>query len=132
MNWKRRLVTMIVVLSLLPGVSFGAEDPATENKAKEPLAPNQSDLPVAPPKDAIVLYDGKGVNLFLSKEGGKIDWPVEDGTLVSTRGMRRANHVVSKLHFRDAEIHVEFMLPPKGSGNSGVYIHGNYSSSKFG
>jgi hypothetical protein len=36
------------------------------------------------------------------------------------------NHLVSQYHFRDADIHVEFMLPPKGSGNSGIYIHGNY------
>ncbi len=82
-----------------------------------------------PPKDAIVLFDGK-TNLFLSMEGTKTDWKIEDGVLTSTRGKGRQrgnkNHIVSKLHFRDAEIHVEFMLPPKGSGNSGIYIHGNY------
>ncbi len=59
-------------------------------------------------------------------EGGTIDWPIQEGALVSTSGNRRSNHLVSKLHFRDADIHVEFMTPNKGSGNSGVYIHGNY------
>jgi hypothetical protein len=59
-------------------------------------------------------------------KGGQMDWPIEDGALVSTRGKGRSNHLVSRLHFRDAEIHVEFMLPEKTSGNSGVYIHGNY------
>ena len=88
--------------------------------------PDQSKLPVAPPKDAIVLFDGDGVNEFLGKTGGPIDWPVEDGALISTRGGARSNHIVSKLHFRDADIHVEFTTPEQGSGNSGVYIHGNY------
>lgn len=58
--------------------------------------------------------------------GEKINWSIEDDVIVSTSNKMNQNHVVSKLHFRDADIHVEFMLPEKGSGNSGVYIHGNY------
>ncbi|MGY8766854.1 MAG: 3-keto-disaccharide hydrolase [Pirellulales bacterium] len=81
---------------------------------------------MAAPEDAVVLYDGKGVNQFLSKAGEKINWPEEEGTLFSTRGSGRTNHLVSRLHFRDADIHVEFILPEKGAGNSGIYIHGNY------
>ena len=87
--------------------------------------PDQSKLPVAPPKGAIVLLDEQGKHSFLSMAGGKIDWPVEDGMLVSTP-KKNQNHIVSKLHFKDADIHVEFLLPDKGTGNSGVYIHGNY------
>jgi len=127
MNRKPRTLLMIIaVSSLFAGALSAADDPRTKDKAEKPFAPDQAKLPVAPPKDAIVLYDGKDVNLFLNKEGGPIDWPIEDGALVSSSGKRRANHIVSQLHFRDADIHVEFMLPPKGSGNSGVYIHGNY------
>ncbi|MBA2113941.1 3-keto-disaccharide hydrolase [Bremerella alba] len=87
--------------------------------------PNQKELPVQPPEDAIVLL-GKDTNEFLSKSGNEIDWPLKDGVLTSTRGEGRSNHLVSKLHFRDADIHVEFKLPQKGTGNSGIYIHGNY------
>lgn len=88
------------------------------------FAPDQSKLPVAPPEDAIVLFDGAKTNLFLSKTGGEVNWPIEDGVITSTRG--GSNHIVSRLHFRDAEIHVEFMLSERGAANSGVYIHGNY------
>jgi iduronate 2-sulfatase len=88
--------------------------------------PDQSQLPVAAPADASALFDGEGATRFLSMSGGEIDWPVEDGALVSSRGKGRSNHLVSSLHFRDADIHVEFQLPAKGSGNSGIYIHGNY------
>lgn len=88
--------------------------------------PDQSKLPVPHPKGAIVLLDDKGKHSFLSMAGEKINWPVEDGVVTSTSNKKNQNHIVSKLHFKDADIHVEFMLPEKGSGNSGVYIHGNY------
>ena len=110
------------------------DDAITEEEAgqeSETFAPRQDNLPVAPPEDAIVLFDGEETNLFLSMDGGQVNWPIEDGALVSTRGQSRSNHLVSKLHFRDAEIHVEFMLPQKGSGNSGVYLHGNYELQIF-
>ena len=88
--------------------------------------PDQSKLPAKPPQDAILLLDGVGDVQFVSKTGGDIDWPKKEGTLVSTRSQSRSNHICSAWHFRDADIHVEFQLPPKGSGNSGIYIHGNY------
>ncbi len=87
--------------------------------------PDQSKLPVAPPKGAVVLLGEKDNHRFLSMAGEKINWPIEDGIVTSTPKGNR-NHIVSDLHFRDADIHVEFMLPEKGPANSGVYIHGNY------
>jgi len=87
--------------------------------------PDQSKLPAPAPKGAIVLLDEKGGHSFLSMAGDKINWPIEDGVATPTSKGNK-NHIVSKLHFRDADIHVEFMLPEKGAGNSGVYIHGNY------
>ncbi len=80
------------------------------------------------PHEAIVLFDGGADHLFVSMAGAEIDWPVEHGALVSTNGNRPANrnHIVSRLHFRDARIHFEFSLPPKPTGNSGIYIHGHY------
>ncbi|MEX2091231.1 MAG: DUF1080 domain-containing protein [Pirellulales bacterium] len=79
-----------------------------------------------PPADEIVLFDGQGTKLFVSATGEAIDWPVDDGALVSTPNTRRSNNLVSRLHFRDAEVHVEFMLPSAGDGNSGVFLHGAY------
>lgn len=87
--------------------------------------PDQGKLPVPAPKGATVLLDEKGNHLFLSMAGEKINWPVENGVIVSTP-KKNQNHIVSRLHFKDADIHVEFLLPEKGPGNSGVYIHGNY------
>jgi hypothetical protein len=87
--------------------------------------PDQSKLPAQAPKGAIVLLDDKGNHSFLSMAGEKMNWPIKDGVVISTPKGNR-NHIVSKHHFRDADIHVEFMLPEKGPANSGVYIHGHY------
>jgi hypothetical protein len=94
--------------------------------AENPFKPDQSKLPVPVPKGATALLDETGKHAFLSMAGGKIDWPIENGVATSTSNKRNQNHIVSKLHFKDADIHVEFLLPEKGPANSGVYIHGNY------
>lgn len=101
-----------------------AAGPASSGTAHRDFQPDQSQIPTPPPPDAIVLFDGKGVNLFLNKHGQPADWPVEDGVMTVKSG--GVNHLVSRLHFRDAHIHVEFSVPEKGPGNSGIYIHGNY------
>jgi len=88
--------------------------------------PDQSVLPAPAPEGAVVLFDGMKNVRFLSKTGGKIDWPVKDESLVSTPKEKRSNHIVSTWHFGDADIHLEFLLPEKSSGNSGIYIHGLY------
>ena len=94
--------------------------------AADDFRPDQSKIPTKPPKDAVVLFDGSENLHFVSKTGRDIDWRVNKESLVSTRGQTRSNHICSAWHFRDADIHVEFQLPSKGSGNSGIYIHGNY------
>lgn len=111
---KPNLFLLLLAVAVLP-VALRADD----------FQPNQSEMQLPPPEGAIALLDSD-TNEFLSKTGDEINWPLEEGVLTSTRGEGRSNHIVSKLHFRDADIHVEFNLPKKGSGNSGIYIHGNY------
>ena len=125
-----RSILVAVTLALLGVCISGplrADDRETE---KSSFAPKQDVLPVPPPEGAFVLFGGEK-NLFLSMDGKEVDWPIEDGELVSTRGEVRTNHLVSKLHFRDAHIHVEFMLPEDSPGNSGIYLHGNYELQIF-
>lgn len=74
-----------------------------------------------PPSDAVILFDGGSTDAFLDVEGNACKWPVQDGILTVATGF-----IVSKLHFRDAQIHAEFSVPTKEAGNSGLYIHGHY------
>ncbi len=122
-----RAAVLLILLAVGNTVTLRADNHVLEESE---FAPKQDTLPVSPPKDAIVLFDGEK-NLFVSMAGGQVDWPIEEGTLVSTRGKVRTNHLVSKLHFRDAHIHVEFMLPENSPGNSGIYLHGNYEVQIF-
>lgn len=119
MQLVRFVVPAFCLIAVLGAVDNHAADHAP------PFPPDQSNLPVKPPDGAIVLFDGK-TNRFRGKTGSEIDWPIEDDSLVSTRGGGRSNHLVSTVHFRDADIHVEFMIPKSGKGNSGIYVHGNY------
>ena len=73
------------------------------------------------PSDAIVLFDGGATDAFVGVDGKACNWQVKDGTMTVGTGF-----IVSKLHFRDAQIHAEFSVPGNGHGNSGLYIHGHY------
>jgi hypothetical protein len=73
------------------------------------------------PSDAVVLYDGSSTDAFVGVDGGRCTWESKDGVMTVGKGF-----IVSKLHFRDAQLHVEFMVPTEQAGNSGVYIHGHY------
>lgn len=101
-----------------------------DERADTPFKPQQDTLPVAPPEGAIVLFDGNTCR-FRSMAGDAIPWPIEDGSLISTTARNHTNHIVSTIHFRDAEIHVEFMINKKAEGNSGIYLHGNYEMQIF-
>lgn len=105
----------LIQLGMLAGVSTAAEQPKTVQTP-----------PGKPPSDAIVLFDGGGTDAFLNVKDTPCHWPVVEGAMVVKDGF-----IVSKLHFRDAQLHVEFAVPDdrrKGGrvGNSGVYIFGMY------
>jgi len=117
-------LTMTAVIFVTP---LFATEPATDSA----FMPDQKTLPVPAPPKSIVLLSAEGEAKFASMAGEKIDWPLKDGVLTSTKGFSipgkvNTNHIPSLWHFRDADIHVEFMLPKEGTGNSGIYIHGNY------
>ena len=76
-------------------------------------------LGAKPPADAIVIFDGSGVEELI---GGKL---TDDNLLAAT-------NVESKAKLGDHALHIEFRTPfmPKsrgqGRGNSGVYVQGRY------
>ncbi|MCM2374613.1 sulfatase-like hydrolase/transferase, partial [Aporhodopirellula aestuarii] len=108
------------------GSAIAGGKASTADAPTDEFLPKQDTLPVPPPEGAIVLFDGTDTVEFVNMNGGPVDWEVTEGSLVSKRGKRRTNHIVSNWHFRDADIHAEFMLPESGTGNSGLYIHGLY------
>lgn len=93
---------------------------AIAQEAAAPIKPIDTP-PGKPPSDAIVLFDGTNTDAFLGVDGQPCTWKVTDDALTVGQGF-----IVSKLHFRDAQIHAEFAVPTEANGNSGLYIHGHY------
>ncbi|MCC6409423.1 MAG: ThuA domain-containing protein [Planctomycetes bacterium] len=81
------------------------------------------------PKRATVLFDGKDLGAFATRDGAAATWKLADGYAEVNGG----GDVVSKATFGDALFHVEFRSPDMGAqakgqerGNSGVYLQGRY------
>ncbi|MEM7457581.1 MAG: DUF1080 domain-containing protein [Planctomycetota bacterium] len=103
----------------------GSENTAQSEVDDSDFAPDQSAETVPAPEDAIVLFDAeRGINLFRNKLGGSTDWNVAGDLMEVVSG--NSNHIVSMVHFQDADIHVEFMTVDAENCNSGIYVHGNY------
>lgn len=81
------------------------------------------------PSDAVVLFDGKGLDAWTHRDGSPVKWTVVNGELICKTG---SGDIFSKAKFKDAQIHVEFSTPsmPNAHGqaraNSGVYLQSRY------
>ena len=77
----------------------------------------------APPSDAIVLFDGTNLDQWIDGE----NWRIEDGVAIPQK-----SQIISKQHFGDMQLHVEWSAPTEirgssqGRGNSGIYLMGLY------
>ena len=85
--------------------------------------------PVAPPPGALVLFDGKSTDEWVTVDGkSPIPWPVKNGAM-----QVRGGGIKTKKEFDGRfKLHVEFRVPymphakGQGRGNSGVYAQGRY------
>ncbi|MCF0058490.1 DUF1080 domain-containing protein [Dyadobacter sp. CY356] len=83
------------------------------------------------PSDAIVLFDGKNLDQWVSgnEGGGPAPWTVADGALTCAP---KKGDIVTKQSFSDYQLHIEWRAPAKvegnsqGRGNSGIFMQGIY------
>lgn len=81
------------------------------------------------PSDAIVLFNGKDLSNFKSKNGGDAKWVVKDGYMMVKGG---TGDIVTKQGFGDCQLHIEWKTPDtvkgdgQGRGNSGIFLMGRY------
>jgi hypothetical protein len=86
-------------------------------------------LPVPPPSDAVVLFDGQGLDAWRDRDRGPARWEVRDGYMEAVPG---SGYLVTAQGFGDVQLHVEWAAPnpPHGAGqergNSGVFLMGKY------
>ncbi|RAV27967.1 3-keto-disaccharide hydrolase [Sinomicrobium soli] len=129
------------VILLLP---FLATAQKKEPMEKEPTKPEATEFykPVPPvvtpavendgvPGDAIVLFDGKSLDEWVSSETeGKAGWTLNsDGSMSVRPG---AGDIHSKKEFGSVQLHLEWKSPEKiegdgqNRGNSGVFLQDRY------
>jgi hypothetical protein len=81
----------------------------------------------APPSDAIVLFDGKNLDEWVSARDDKspANWTVADGVLTVNK---TAGNIETKRTFKNYQLHIEWKIPEniagsgQARGNSGVFL----------
>ena len=126
----RRCMQSCMVAVMLASLSLAQYGDISELKVARP-EDRQDVQSVPPPSGAIVLFDGKSLDNWVSRSDGKSapKWQLQPGGAVQVKG--------GDIHTREKfagkfKLHVEFRVPymPKasgqGRGNSGVYVQGRY------
>jgi len=100
------------------------------DRPKPPVvAPPAASTPAPAPSDAIVLFDGRSLDEWVSANNAPARWRIVDGAM---EVVRNTGSVTTRRVFGDIQLHVEFrtVAPPTGDGqnrsNSGIFLMGRY------
>ena len=100
------------------------------NRERPPVVNPGTALPSAPaPSDAIVLFDGRDLSEWKSRNGQPARWKVENGYMEVISG---SGGISTARQFGDCQLHIEWASPAPPSdkgqdrGNSGVFLMGMY------
>jgi hypothetical protein len=130
-----RFLKLLDLTTVLPGVAFLSAQESPKSNPKdtevwEPVPPvvspgvTDSDSP----SDAIVLFDGKNLDQWVStQDHSPAKWSVHDGvmTVNKTHG---AGNIETKRRFKNYQLHIEWRIPSditgsdQARGNSGVFL----------
>ena len=142
---RRQFPAVCALAALIAGsASLAAQQPAAPQKAgKQAARGNPKDTEVwepvpkvvtpgadnaAPPSDAIVLFDGKNLDEWVSnRDKSPAKWTVADGVMTVSKTPGVGN-IETKRTFRNYQLHVEWKIPEnitgsdQARGNSGVFL----------
>lgn len=135
-NKLSRSVGLIFLLSVL---SLGPQSAAQTKESPAKPKPEETEIwqPVpkvvtpaaecgAPPSDAIILFDGKNLDEWVSaKDRSPAKWMVASGVITVNKA---AGDIETKRTFRNYQLHIEWRVPEnvtgsgQARGNSGVFL----------
>lgn len=123
----------LFMATALPTYAQITDPKATEVWSPEPRIVTPGRSASRPPSDAIVLFDGRNLNEWLSaKDSTAAKWQLNpDSSMTVLRG---AGDIMTKRSFGDCQLHFEWRTPPvaansptgQGRGNSGVFFQNRY------
>src|SRR6476661_10266165 len=123
------LLAVAAPLSAQPPAAPGAprhQDTEIWEPVPKIVTPGATDA--APPSDAIVLFDGKNLDEWVSaQDKSPAKWTVADGVLTvnKTKGV---GNIETKRAFKNYQLHIEWKIPEnitgsdQARGNSGVFL----------
>ncbi len=127
---KRTTILMMLLFLMSNLFSQEKEWKPEDTEVWEPVppkvTPGKCDLP---PSDAMVLFDGTGLDAWESVEGGPAPWEAGDGFFTVVPG---TGSIQTTREFGDCQLHVEWKAPFKvqgtgqDKGNSGIFLQKRY------
>ncbi len=123
---------LVVAISLIGSLALQApagqkpkpEDTEVWAPVPKVVTPGQSEG--AAPSDAIVLFDGKNLDEWVStKDKSPAKWTVADGVVTVNKA---AGNIETKRSFRNYQLHLEWRIPAtiagtgQARGNSGLFL----------
>jgi hypothetical protein len=131
---RRQVLTLFALAAMgSAAVAVFAQQPAAQPKPEDTevwtpvppiVTPGATDA--APPSDAIVLFDGKNEDEWVSaQDHTPARWIVGDGVLLVAKG---TGNIETKRSFKDYQLHIEWKIPEnitgsgQARGNSGVFL----------
>jgi Domain of Unknown Function (DUF1080) len=126
-RWFLSAALLAVVVPVFAQTPAKAKPEDTE--IWEPVPPVVTPGPscmTPPPSDAIVLFDGKNQDEWLSvKDKSPAKWTVGDGVMTVSKG---EGSIETKRSFKNYQLHIEWKVPAnitgsgQARGNSGVFL----------
>lgn len=130
-----RLSSRLLVLALGCTAGFAAAQQQTSAKPEDtevwtpvPKVVTPGPVNSAPPSDAILLFDGKSLDQWVSaQDGSPARWTVADNVLTVAKNSGSGN-IQTKQKFQDYQLHIEWKIPEnitgsgQARGNSGVFL----------
>lgn len=129
-NSKLFATAILLALSAAAAAQQAAEQNPKDTEVWAPVPPvvTPGARVGAAPSDAIVLFDGRNLNEWVSaQDHTPARWSVRDGVMVVNKAPGVGN-IETRRRFRDYQLHIEWRIPAdvtgsdQARGNSGVFL----------
>src|SRR6185436_10352137 len=122
------LIAAISPLSAQQPVPGAPKPEDTELWEPAPKVVTPAATPAGPPSDAIVLFDGRNLDQWVSsRDKSPAKWTVAGGVMTVNKA-RTAGSIETTRSFRNYQLHIEWKIPEnitgagQDRGNSGVFL----------